>query len=115
MEVFAGHLQPIHQPWIPAPYRGTGHASDRRNDEFGGGNHSSRIGVRDMLSYQSPMPAGGGAPGYENRGADWWRCLRVICNPYTNPGCRPRIGVRGMLSIAGVSVLDVKGFQVAGE
>ena len=66
MEVFAGHLQPIHQPWIPAPCRGTGHASDRRNDEFGGGNHSSRIGVRDMLSYQSPMPAGGGAPMYEN-------------------------------------------------
>ncbi len=24
-----------------------------RNDEFGGGNHSSRIGVRDMLSYQA--------------------------------------------------------------
>ena len=23
----------------------------RGNDEFGGGNHSSRIGVRDMLSY----------------------------------------------------------------
>ena len=38
--------------WIPAPYRGTGHAFDRRNDEFGGGNRSSRIGVRDMLSYQ---------------------------------------------------------------
>ena len=39
--------------WIPAPYQGTGHAFDRRNDEFGGGNHSSRIGVRDMLSYQA--------------------------------------------------------------
>ena len=37
MEVFAGHLQPIHQPWIPAPYRGTGHAFDRRNDEWGAG------------------------------------------------------------------------------
>ena len=36
MEVFAGHLQPIHHPWIPAPYRGTGHAFDRGNDELGG-------------------------------------------------------------------------------
>ena len=38
--------------WIPAPYRGTWNAFDRRNDQFGGGNHSSGIGVRDMLSYQ---------------------------------------------------------------
>ena len=38
--------------WIPAPHRGTGQAYDRRNDEFGGGNHSSGIGVRDMLSYE---------------------------------------------------------------
>ena len=43
--------------WIPAPYRGTGHAFDRRNDEFGGGNHS--------FSYQSLMPAGAGTPRYE--------------------------------------------------
>ncbi len=27
----------------------------------------SRIGVRDMLSYQSLMPAGAGTPGYEKR------------------------------------------------
>ncbi len=57
--------------WIPAPYRGTGHAFDRRNDELGGGNHSSRIGVRDMLSYESLMPAGAATPKYENRGAGW--------------------------------------------
>ena len=30
------------------------------------GKHSSRIGVRDMPSYQSPMPAGAGTPRYEN-------------------------------------------------
>ena len=24
-------------PWIPAPYRGTGHACDRRNDDWGAG------------------------------------------------------------------------------
>ena len=36
------------------------------NDEFGGGSDSSRIGVRDMLSYQSLMPAGAGTPRYEN-------------------------------------------------
>ena len=36
MQVFAGHLQPIHHPWIPAPYRGTGHAFDRGNDECEG-------------------------------------------------------------------------------
>ena len=35
--------------------------------------------------------------------------------PAAPPGFQPRIGVRGMPSIAGVSVLDVKGFQVAGE
>ena len=28
----------------------------------------SRIGVRDMLSYQSLMPAGAGTPNWENRG-----------------------------------------------
>ena len=51
--------------WIPAPYRGTGQAL-RRNDEWGAGltkgcrewrmrgcrSDLSRIGVRDMLSYQ---------------------------------------------------------------
>ena len=35
--------------WIPAPYRGTGHAFDRWNDEIDGGS-LSRIGVLDMLS-----------------------------------------------------------------
>ena len=39
---------------IPAPYRGTGHAFDRRNDECGEMSRLSRIGVRDMLSYPSP-------------------------------------------------------------
>ena len=29
-------------PWIPAPYRGTGHASDRRNDGWGAGLTSAR-------------------------------------------------------------------------
>ena len=27
------HFPPPHPFWIPAPYRGTGHAFDRRNDE----------------------------------------------------------------------------------
>ena len=71
--------------WIPAPYRGTGHAFDRRNDEFGGGNHSSRIGVRDMLSYQSPMPAAAGTPRYEN----WVHWLMegsgVVCATHPAP------------------------------
>ena len=54
---------PLHTPWIPAPYRGTGQAL-RRNDEWGAGltkgcrewrmrgcrSGLSRIGVRDMLS-----------------------------------------------------------------
>ncbi len=35
--------------WIPAPYRGTGHAFDRWNDEMSG-RSLSRIVVRDMLS-----------------------------------------------------------------
>ena len=39
----------------------------RRNDELGGWNHSSRIGVRDMLSY---LPAGAAPPG--------WKCLGVV-------------------------------------
>ena len=56
-----------------------------------------------MLSYQLSMPVATGTSRYENRGADWWRCLRVICNPYTTPGFPPRIGVRGMLSIAGMT------------
>ena len=47
--------------WIPAPYRGTGHASDRRNDEFGGGNHS--------FSYQSPIALRRPHWGDENGGA----------------------------------------------
>ncbi len=35
-----------------------------RNDEFGGGNRSSRIGVRDMLSYQyvTMLPPAGCCP-----------------------------------------------------
>ncbi len=57
----------------------------RRNDEFGGGNHSSRIGVRDMLSYQSLMPAGAGTPGYEN----WVHLLMegsgVVCARHPTP------------------------------
>ena len=68
--------------WIPAPHRGTGHAFDLRNDEFGGGNESSGIGVRDMLSYE-----------------DW----RRSCLPRPS-GFRPRIGVRGMLLTAGITM-----------
>ncbi len=40
---------PVLPFWIPAPYRGTGRAFDRWNDEVGGGS-LSRIVVRDMLS-----------------------------------------------------------------
>ena len=43
--------------WIPAPYRGTGHAFDRWDGELGGG---------DLFSYQSLMPALAGTPRYEN-------------------------------------------------
>ena len=71
--------------WNPAPNRGAGHASDRRNDEFGGGNHSSRIGLRDMLSYQSLMPAGAATPRYEN----WVHWLMegsgVVSAPHPTP------------------------------
>ena len=80
--------------WIPAPYRGTGHAFDRRNDEFGGGNHSSRIGVRDMLSYQSLVPAGAGTPRYEK--PELWlgtaRWHRGFCHapPAPSGGQAPR-------------------------
>ena len=58
--------------WIPAPYRGTGHASDRRNDEFGAGmTRFARVpGTRThdgkrLFSYQSLMPVGAGTPKYE--------------------------------------------------
>ena len=47
--------------WLVPPFpsgfrpriRVRGMLSIRRHDEFGGGNHSSRIGVRDMLSCQA--------------------------------------------------------------
>ena len=55
----------IHHPWIPAfagmtsagaggiqAYLRPRNTICRTNDEFGDGYHSSRIGVRDMLSYQ---------------------------------------------------------------
>ena len=49
MEVFAGHLQPIHHPWIPAPHRGTGHASDRRNDEAAAGGIQAYLRPRNTI------------------------------------------------------------------
>ena len=51
LEVFGGgwrHPSPLDS----GPVSGYGACFHRRNDEFGGGNHSSRIGVRDMLSCQ---------------------------------------------------------------
>ena len=45
------------------------------------GEHSSRTGVRDMLSYQSPMPAGAGTPRYEN---ETWSLEVFGCH-----GCHP--------------------------
>ena len=57
-----------------------------------------------MLSYQSLMPAGAGTRRYEN----WGRWLvemswvSLVHNP--SPGFRPRIGVRGMLAIAGMTI-----------
>ena len=43
---------PAAPPVDSGPVSGYGACFHRRNDEFGGGNHSSRIGVRDMLSSQ---------------------------------------------------------------
>ena len=44
-----------------------------------------RIGVRDVLSYESLMPAGAGTPRYENRGADWRSCVRRSFATHTPP------------------------------
>ena len=49
---------PAPLPWIPAPYRGTGHAFDRGNNES-----------EDLFSYQSLMPVATGTPRYEKLGA----------------------------------------------
>ena len=43
--------------------------------------YPSRIGVREMLSYQSLTPAVAGISRYENWGAGWWKCLGVIGHP----------------------------------
>ena len=44
-----------------------GDSNGRRHDETNGrdGKHPSRIGVRDMLSYQLPVPDGAGTPRHE--------------------------------------------------
>ena len=51
------HFHPLPTPWTPAPYRGTGRL-------FAGVTTREviRTRVRDMLSYQSFMPAGAGTP-----------------------------------------------------
>ncbi len=41
-----------------------------------------------LFSDHLPIPAPAGKPRYENRGADWWRCLRFIYRPYPTPGFR---------------------------
>ncbi len=49
----------------------------------------SRIGVRDMLSYQSLMPAVAGTRRYENfGGASWWKNSSVIATTRTPLGFR---------------------------
>ena len=65
------------------------------------GSNLSRIGVRDMLSYQSLMPAASGTPRYE-RGLVVGRVWVSLVPPLPS-GFRPRIGVRGMLPIAGMT------------
>ena len=40
--------------WIPAPYRGTGHAFDRRNDDWGGRTDECRGGdIQALLRLRS--------------------------------------------------------------
>ena len=51
--------------WIPAPYRGTGHASDRRNDKFARVPPTRTHDGKRLFSYQSLMPVGAGTPKYE--------------------------------------------------
>ena len=70
----------------------------RGYDAMSGRNRPSSIGVRDMLSYQSLMPAGAGTRRYKN-----WGCWLVDWVSLATPGFRPRIGVRGMLAIAGMT------------
>ena len=41
-----------------------------------------------LFSDHLPIPAPAVKRRYENRGADWWRCLRVIYRPYPTPGFR---------------------------
>ena len=54
-------------PWIPA-CAGMTELAGVTGTCGGDPNHLSRIGVRDMLSYQSPMPVATGTPRYENGG-----------------------------------------------
>ena len=81
------------------------------------GNHPSRIGVRGMLSYQSPMPAGAGTPRCEN----WVHWLMdgsgVVCATHPAPSwgqapalhfsCDPGLslfGRRWLVSPAGAGI-----------
>ena len=73
---WAGNKPQCYSPHLPAPLD----SGLRRNDECGAGltkecrewrmrgcrSRLSRIGVRDMLPYQSLMPAAAGTPRYEN-------------------------------------------------
>ena len=66
----------------------------------------SRIGVWDILSYQSPVLVATGTPRYENLGR--WLVEAVACHmrdPYPSPW---------IPAFAGVSVLSVKYIRVAG-
>ncbi len=96
---------PALQPPLPTPLDS---GFDRRNDEWEGiptarrhdetngrgGYHSSRIGVRDMLSYQSPMPAAAGTPRYEKPelwfGAANWHGGFCHAPPRPQRGTSPR-------------------------
>ena len=64
-----------------------GDSNGRRHDETNGrgGNHPSRIGVRDMLSYQSLMPVATGTPRYEKLGALVDGRVQVSSVPRTPP------------------------------
>ncbi len=72
----------------------------------------ARIGVRDMLSYQSPIPAGAGTPRYENRGALVDGRVQVSSVPRTPPlaGDKPQryiplstLGCRCWVTVVGVA------------
>ncbi len=64
--------------------------------------------VSRPFSCQLLMPATAGTPRYEYAAGCWQR-LCAICATSPPPGFRPLIGVRGMLSIAGMRIREIGG------